>query len=157
MGAIASAVGLGIVCNVMAMAPSRANLHNSFRGNLTIEVNGLDDSTGNVCFSVFNGSRGFPSDEQRAVRAECVGISAVPLKVTFSNLAYGSYAVAAYHDSNADYQMNQGLLGIPTEGFAFSNDAPVQTGPASFQDAVFMLSQQDANIQIQMRYLANRP
>ena len=136
----------------MMPTPAIAN----YRGDLTIEINGLDNQDGNVCLTVFDGSQGFPSDAQRAVKAECMAISELPFQITFDDLAYGSYAVAAYHDRNADAQLNQGLLGIPTEGFAFSNDAPVRTGPASFQDAVFLLSQQNASIQMQMRYLGDR-
>jgi uncharacterized protein (DUF2141 family) len=146
---------LAVVTSVISLVsgawalPAQAQL----RGNLTVEISGLSSLDGNVCLTVFNDSRGFPSDERRALNAECVAISAEPLRVTFENLAYGSYAIAAYHDSNMDTQLNQGLLGIPTEGFAFSNDAPVRTGPASFQDAVFVLSQRDTTIQMQMRYL----
>ncbi|NEQ96951.1 MAG: DUF2141 domain-containing protein [Cyanothece sp. SIO2G6] len=123
------------------------------RGDLTVEINGLNDRGGDVCLSLFNSSQGFPSDPQRAINVACVTISAEPLRVTFDDLTYGSYAIAAYHDKNMDQQLNQGILGIPIEGFAFSNDAPAQTGPASFQDAVFILSQRNATIQMQMRYL----
>lgn len=155
-GAIASVFGTMFsavtVASIINASPSRADL----RGNLTIEINGLNNQDGSVCLSLFNGSRGFPSDGQRAIDAECVEISTLPVQVTFDDLTYGSYAIAAYHDKNQDAQLNQGLFGIPTEGFAFSNDAPAQTGPASFQDAVFFLSQQDTTIQIQMRYLSDR-
>ena len=149
---IAVAIAFGVGLNSVIASPVLAD----YRGDLTIEINGLDDQTGNVCLTLFDGSRGFPSDAQRAVKAECMAISELPFQITFDDLAYGSYAVAAYHDSNADAQLNQGVLGIPTEGFAFSNDAPVNMGPASFQDAVFVLSQQNANIQMQMRYLGDR-
>ncbi|NET47671.1 MAG: DUF2141 domain-containing protein [Merismopedia sp. SIO2A8] len=156
VGAIASVFGsvFGTIAidSIINAPPSRADL----RGNLTVEISGLNNQDGDVCLSLFNGSRGFPSDEQRALDAECVEISTLPVQVTFDNLIYGSYAIAAYHDKNQDAQLNQGLFGIPTEGFAFSNDAPAPTGPASFQDAVFFLSQQDTTIQIQMRYLSDR-
>lgn len=146
--AIALIVGSGLVGSSSALA--------SYRGDLTIEINGLENQTGKVCLTVFNGSQGFPSDAQRAIKAECLEISELPFQITFDDLAYGSYAVAAYHDTNEDTQLNQGVLGIPTEGFAFSNDAPVRTGPASFQDAMFVLSQQNFNIQMQMRYWGDR-
>lgn len=145
------AIATSIVSITGALYPTPAQAQ--LRGNLTVEVNGLNNRDGNVCFSMFNGSQGFPSDRQRAVNAECFAISEEPMRVTFENLDFGSYAVAAYHDRNMDTQLNQGLLGIPTEGFAFSNDAPARTGPASYQDAVFILSQQDAIIQMQMRYI----
>ncbi|MEM9212807.1 MAG: DUF2141 domain-containing protein [Cyanobacteria bacterium P01_F01_bin.150] len=148
VAAIAFSVGSSLTFTSSALA--------NYRGNLTVEIDGLENQSGNVCLTVFDGSRGFPSDAQRAVKAECMAISELPFQITFDDLAYGSYAVAAYHDSNEDAQLNQGMLGIPTEGFAFSNDAPVRTGPASFQDAVFLLSQQNTNIQMQMRYLGDR-
>jgi len=132
--------------------PSYADL----RGDLTVEISGLNTQDGNVCFSLFNRSRGFPSDEGMALSARCVEITALPLQVTFDNLACGSYALAAYHDKNTDAQLNQGLFGIPMEGFAFSNDAPTRTGPASFQDAMFIVSQQRTTIQVQMRFLSLR-
>lgn len=149
---VAVAIALNLGSSIAFSSSARAD----YRGNLTIEISGLDNQQGNVCLTLFDSSQGFPSDAQRAVKAECMEISDLPFQVTFDDLAYGSYAVAAYHDSNADDQLNQGMLGIPTEGFAFSNDAPVQMGPASFQDAVFFLSQKDTNIQMQMRYLGNR-
>lgn len=142
-------VPFGIGLALSLSAPALAD----YRGDLTIEITGIDNQAGNVCLTLFDGSQGFPSDAERAVKAECMEISELPFQITFNNLAYGSYAVAAYHDSNADSELNQGLLGIPTEGFAFSNDAPVRMGPASFQDAVFVLSQQSASIQMEMRYL----
>jgi len=146
---LASSVAMGLTLLITRPVQAQAQL----RGDIIVEINGLDAQSGNVCLSIFNSSQGFPSDWQQAIDAECVAISSTPLQVTFEDLSYGSYAIAAYHDKNRDQQLNQGLFGIPTEGFAFSNDAPAQTGPASFQDAAFFLSQRSATIRIQMRYL----
>ena len=44
----------------------------------------------------------------------------------------GSYAIMLYHDENGNGRLDRGMLGIPTEGYAFSNDAPVRLGPPSF-------------------------
>jgi uncharacterized protein (DUF2141 family) len=39
-----------------------------------------------------------------------------------------------YHDANANSTLDRGgLLRMPTEGYAFSNDAPVRLGPPSFE------------------------
>jgi uncharacterized protein (DUF2141 family) len=46
----------------------------------------------------------------------------------------GSYAIMLYHDANANGRLDRGgLLRMPTEGYAFSNDAPVRMGPPSFE------------------------
>ncbi len=41
-----------------------------------------------------------------------------------ANLPVGSYAVSLFHDRNQDGVLNRGELGIPSEGFGFSNNAP---------------------------------
>jgi uncharacterized protein (DUF2141 family) len=46
----------------------------------------------------------------------------------------GAYAIMIYHDENANGKLDRGgLLRMPTEGYAFSNDAPVRLGPPSFE------------------------
>jgi uncharacterized protein (DUF2141 family) len=60
-------------------------------------------------------------------RAECV----------FTNLAPGPMAFAAVHDEDGDGQLGRDLLGLPSEGYAFSNDAREPLGPPSFEAASF--------------------
>ncbi|MBD1868541.1 DUF2141 domain-containing protein [Cyanobacteria bacterium FACHB-471] len=134
------------------------NARAQFTGNLTVEVSGLQSQEGNVCFKVFSGSPGFPNDNDSAVTRACVAIAdnlpedpEAPFAHTFEDLEAGSYGVAIYHDSNGDEQLNRGALGIPVEGYGFSNDAPAVTGPARFEDAVFFLGN-NTTVPIQMRY-----
>lgn len=43
----------------------------------------------------------------------------------------GTYAIAFAHDENDNGRVDQGLFGIPLEGYGFSNDAhPVLSAPA---------------------------
>lgn len=125
-----------------------------FNSQLNIVVTGLRNAEGQVCVKLFSGSAGFPNDDDSAVQRQCVAIGedAMPL-VTFSDVQPGSYAIAAYHDSNGDEQLNRGTFGIPTEGYAFSNDAVATTGPAAFEDAVFLIAGPNTAIEIEMQYL----
>jgi uncharacterized protein (DUF2141 family) len=55
------------------------------------------------------------------------------LRLTFEGLAPGDYAVMLYHDENGNGRLDRGgPLGMPTEGYAFSRDAPVRMGPPGF-------------------------
>ena len=46
----------------------------------------------------------------------------------------GAYAIMLFHDANANSTLERGgLLRMPTEGYAFSNNAPVRFGPPSFE------------------------
>jgi uncharacterized protein (DUF2141 family) len=54
--------------------------------------------------------------------------------------AAGRYGLAAYQDINGDGQLNRNAVGIPSEPYAFSNDAPIQFGPPAFAAAALELS-----------------
>ena len=58
-------------------------------------------------------------------------------RVTFDGLPDGDYAVRAFHDLNGDGKMNTNPFGMPTEPYAFSNNAVGNMGPAGWDRAKF--------------------
>ena len=58
------------------------------------------------------------------------------VRVIFADVAPGAYAVAVFHDADGDGELAQNFLGMPTEGYGFSNGAVGFMGPPSFADAV---------------------
>nr|WP_245817423.1 DUF2141 domain-containing protein [Hydrococcus rivularis] len=76
----------------------------------------------------------------------------MPQLVTFENLQPGSYAVAVLHDANNDGEANRNALGIPVEGFGFSRNPVIRTGPPKFNDAVVLVLGSSTKIQIQLNY-----
>ena len=42
--------------------------------------------------------------------------------------------MAIYHDANGDHDFNRSLVGLPTEGFGFSNNPETKTFDFAFQD-----------------------
>jgi len=70
-------------------------------------------------------------------------------RLVFSDLADGQYAVKVFHDENGNHSLDTNMLGVPSEGYGFSNNAG-SFGPASFKDASFSL-QADAQITIHIR------
>ncbi|HYW21615.1 MAG TPA: DUF2141 domain-containing protein [Nodularia sp. (in: cyanobacteria)] len=124
----------------------------SFQGRLTMEIDGLRNTEGQVCVSIFANSQGFPSNSDRVVKKQCTKIADNSLKVTFDNLQAGSYAVALIHDQNKDQILNRNNLGMPIEGFGFSRNPEVRTGPPQFKDAAFLLAGPNTVIQIQLKY-----
>ncbi|MEB3831057.1 DUF2141 domain-containing protein [Phormidium sp. CCY1219] len=122
-------------------------------GQLTVEVDGLTNQQGNICLTVFSRSDGFPKDAMKALKASCFPISQTPLTLTLDGLNFGNYAVALFHDENADGELNTNQIGIPQEGFGFSNNPPILTGPPQFRDATFFLAGQNTTIRIDLNYL----
>ncbi|MFC7554920.1 DUF2141 domain-containing protein [Pseudoroseomonas wenyumeiae] len=64
----------------------------------------------------------------------------------------GIYAVAVYHDENNDHDFNRTLLGMPAEGYGFSNDAPTVIGLPSFESVRFQVGPEGARVPIRLRY-----
>ena len=61
----------------------------------------------------------------------------VAAQADFTGLAPGRYAVKAFHDVNGDGKMAANPFGVPTEPYAFSNNAKGMMGPPKWTDAAF--------------------
>jgi len=57
--------------------------------------------------------------------------------VTVPDVPPGVYAVQAFHDVNNNGKVDRNRLGIPREGLAFSNNAPLGLSGPSFAPAAF--------------------
>ncbi len=55
------------------------------------------------------------------------------------DLAPGAYAIRAYHDVDGDGELDTNLFGVPTEPYAFSNNASGRKGPAKIDAAAFSI------------------
>ncbi len=56
----------------------------------------------------------------------------------------GRYGIRLFHDVDGNGELNANIMGIPTEPFGFSNNAPPRFGPPSFEAAAFDIDQNGA-------------
>lgn len=68
------------------------------------------------------------------------------IRVVFTDLDPGEYAVAAFHDADGDGTLARNIVGMPTEGFGFSNGATGFMGPPSFDKAAVTVGAKDARV-----------
>jgi uncharacterized protein (DUF2141 family) len=121
--------------------------------HLTVTISNLHNDKGHVLVSLFKGSDGFPGDAAKAFRKAKLTISNKTTSVSFPGLPSGTYAVAILHDENDDQEMNTNMLGIPREGYGFSNNETGLLGPPSFSKASFNYhSSETRSISIRTRY-----
>ncbi len=64
----------------------------------------------------------------------------------------GIFALAAYHDEDADGRFDRSWIGLPDEGFAFSNDPPTLAGLPAFDAVTFVARSGSNGMAIRMRY-----
>lgn len=119
--------------------------------SLTVQVNGFRSQNGQLCLSLYSKAQGFPNSASGAIQAQC--LKAETSTVTFQNLHSGSYAVAVFHDANGDGTLNRNLIGIPTEGFGFSRNPRILTGPPAFSDSAVFVAGPGQNIDIKLNYI----
>ena len=125
--------------------------HGNFSSNLTVEIDGVSDRKGQICFSLFSSSRGFPNSGDDAVDKQCTKITQTPPRITFNNLPPSTYAVAVFWDDNSDGKLNRNFLGVPTEKFGFSSNPVVRTGPPKFGESAVLVSGRNIIISIKLQ------
>jgi len=58
----------------------------------------------------------------------------------------------AYHDENDNQKLDRNELGIPSEGYGFSNGATAKNGPPQFKQAAVSVGATTVPVQITLRY-----
>ena len=103
---------------------------------VVINLSGMQNTNGKVNVALYNSSSTFndPNQACRELFLDCTGGS---MTITLDSLAQGEYAFAIFHDENNNQEIDQNLLSIPTEGFAFSNNAMGTFGPPNWTQSKF--------------------
>ena len=119
--------------------------------SLTIRISELKNDRGRVAIALFASADDFP-DQKKALAGKLTRIERGRAAATFNDVRPGVYAVAVLHDENENDKMDFNFLGMPLEGYGFSNDAAAMFGPPSFEAAAFKLSPRASYLPIKIRY-----
>ena len=123
------------------------------KGNLKVVVKNVKNKTGQVGFFLFNSANGFPTQIEKAQSSGFVKITATTAEYTFTNIAWGTYAVYVYHDEDNNKKLNTNFIGMPKEGIGVSNNAKGHFGPPKYNDSKFDFNKPEQTITISLSYL----
>jgi len=70
----------------------------------------------------------------------------------FEDIPLGAYALAVVHDENMNGKLDTNWLGIPTEGYGFSNEAKALLGAPSFSATRFPYDGENLDLTISLHY-----
>lgn len=126
----------------------------AFSAELTVDVQNLRSGGGNVHFAIYAAPESFPSSKGM-LKDQIIPVNDKSAAAVFSGLAPGVYALAVFHDENANHEFDKGFLDIPLEGYGFSNDAKVFFGPPDFADAAVEVVENGSKISISMVYITD--
>lgn len=109
----------------------------TINGSVVINVTGFKSTKGVLNVALFNTSSTFNTDV--AYKTQIISVTATNMQARFDSIPPGTYAFALFHDENINSKIDKNGLGIPNEGFAFSNNAMGTFGPPDFDKSKFVL------------------
>ena len=100
---------------------------------LEVVVNKVKSEEGTLMVALFNSEKTFTAQPWKGEKSKA---QSGTMKIVFHDIPSGQYVVAVYHDANENGKMDSNFMGIPKEGFGFSNDAMGTFGPPSYEKAL---------------------
>jgi uncharacterized protein (DUF2141 family) len=116
---------------------------------LTVKVTDIRVQKGQLMLAVYDTADAW-NGKGEPVATQSLDASANEITFHFDGLAAGTYAVAAMHDENGNGKLDTNFMGMPTEGYGFSNNPQVMRR-ATFEEASVVVGAEGASIDLRLR------
>ena len=116
---------------------------------IQLDITGIKNNTGFIQVAVYKSDTDFDMDKFSYIIAVPASLE---VQVSIPNLEAGQYAIAVFHDENKNKKLDKNFVGIPKEGYGFSNNAVGKLGPPKFSETSFSLDTQLKKLSIRMIY-----
>ena len=118
--------------------------------DLKINITNLKNENGVVRVSVFSDNGAFYKDAEHAAATRTLTVKEAASFV-IPRLNPGNYAIAVIHDENKNGKLDTNFMGMPKEGYGFSNSTGIM--PPSFEKAKFAVTGPQTEITIKLKHL----
>lgn len=105
---------------------------------LTVVIENVEVAEGTIMLQVMAGESEF-AGESRPIASLMQRAQVGELTFSTSSLPAGQYAVRIMHDRNDNRELDSNFVGMPTEPWAFSNNATGSFGPPGWEQVKFSL------------------
>jgi uncharacterized protein (DUF2141 family) len=116
-----------------------------------IEIVGVRSASGNIEIAVYNSAESFLEDGQSVATVTLRAADGVT-NGELLGLPAGHYAIAVFHDENANNEFDTNFIGLPEKGYGFSNEATVFLGPPDYEDAAVEIAPEGGKLTVQLTY-----
>ncbi len=121
--------------------------------NVVLTAHGVKAATGGFLYAtLYCGEAGW-LDPSRAVANVKAPVTGEDVTLNFENVAPGGCAVNLFHDENGNGKLDfsGGMISIPMEGVAVSNNA-TRMGPPHYKKAEFKVTGAEVKQDVKMNY-----
>jgi len=147
----------GLAVSILCLGATTAQARSDCEGRdsdtpLTVQISQVRSTTGEVVVTLYpSDPRRFLAPSGKLLRVR-IRATAPVTRACFNLPEPEVYAVAVYHDANGNRDFDRNKVGMPVEGFGFSNDAPTRFGLPSFDAVRFSAKAGETLLRIRMRY-----
>ena len=152
-------VPMGVRCVALFAVLVFANLttvafaQSSSCPGIHVKILNIRNSTGTVDCALFDSPEGFPIEVLRsATNVMVIKVRKTQARCDFEDIPPGTYAIAVIHDENMNGKLDTNWLGVPKEGYGFSNDVKALLGVPSFSAASFEYNGGTLDLTISLHY-----
>ena len=137
-----------IVSLALALAAALAVAAPAAAAGLTVKLHGLRAQTGLVKVAVVDSQAAWDG-KAAPVRADGAPAQGEEAAFSFQDLKPGEYAVMITHDENGNGKLDTNVMGMPLEGYGFSNNPQVMRKP-TWDEARFTVGDGDVAIDVDL-------
>ncbi len=129
---------------------------NAFAQDVTfdIEITNLRNKDGNVLISVYKDQQSFddekPAFTKKIVKKDLINNGVIKAKLS---LPEGTYALAMLDDENLNGEMDSNWIGMPKEGFGFSNYIFEKLRKPTFEEFRVALNSNTPKVTFKVKYM----
>ena len=120
-----------------------------FAAELTVNLHGIRAQTGLLKVAVVDSQDAWDG-KVAPVQGEGAPPQGEDASFTFKGLKPGNYAVMITHDENGNGKLDTNVVGMPLEGYGFSNNPQVMRKP-TWDEARFTVIDSDIAIDVELR------
>ncbi len=114
---------------------------NAMAADLTVNISDVEQGKGHLMVALYADEEAYTSGKASfASRVKANGEKEI---VVFENLPNGEYAIKMYQDENDNNKLDFNMVGIPKEGYGFSNNVGMFGAP-EYVEAKFTIKENTA-------------
>lgn len=140
-----------IVILIIFVSLINLGLQESENCRLSIELSNFRNNKGSLFIFVYNYKNQYPDNPFKYFEIDKSNLVNNRILVNLPELPKGKYAISLLDDENDNADLDR-FLGIPTEGYGFSNNVRPLLSLPDFEDLLFDLTSQNQRLNLKMQY-----
>lgn len=117
---------------------------------ITLEVNNIRSNQGMIWVGIYDSPANFLIKEKAIVKGYHIQEPGL-MRITLPDLPNGTYALAVFHDVNNNGVMDQNILGVPTEPYAFSGQIKSRWRLPRFREVTHTFSRTNRSLSLTLK------